>query len=48
MDDIPTLVQGVHSMRCFVLQDKMVLISRFVRDAPTVVRAASSGDELDV
>ena len=39
---------GVHSMRCFVWQDNMVLMSRFVRDAMRVVRAASSGDELDV
>ena len=47
-DDTPTLFQGVHSMRCFVWQDVMVLMSRFVRDAMRMVRAASSGDELDV
>ena len=47
-DDMPTLFQGVHSMRCFVWQDNMVLMSRFVRDAMRMVRAASSGDELDV
>ena len=40
--------QGVHSMRCFVWQDNMVLMSRFVRDDVRMVRAASSGDELDV
>ena len=45
---MPTLFQGVHSMRCFVWQDSMVLMSRFVRDAMRMVRAASSGDELDV
>ena len=45
---MPTLFQGAHSMRCFVWQDNMVLTSRFVRDAVRVVRAASSGDELDV
>ena len=27
-DDMPTLFQGVHSMRCFVWQDNMVLMSR--------------------
>ena len=47
-DDMPTLFQGVHSMRCFVWQDNMVFISRFVRDAMRMVRAASSGNELDV
>ena len=36
-DDIPTLSQGVHSMRCFM--------SRFVRDAMGTLRAASSGGE---
>ena len=47
-DDMPTLCHGVHSMRCFVWQDNMVLMSRFVRDAMRVMRAASSGDELNV
>ena len=47
-DDTPTLFQGGHSMRCFVWQVIMVLMSRFVRDAMRMVRAASSGDELDV
>ena len=47
-DDMPTSFQGVHSMRCFVWQVNMVLMSRFVRDAMRMVRAASSGDELDV
>ena len=49
-DVMPTLFQGVHSMRCFVWQDNMhvVLMSRFVRDAMRMVRAASLGDELDV
>ena len=46
--DMPTLFQGVHSMRCFVWQDNMVLMSRFVLDAMRMVRAARSGDELDV
>ena len=46
-DDMPTLFQGVRSMRCFVWQDNMVLMSRFVRDAVRMVRAASSGNELD-
>ena len=45
---MPILFQGVHSMQCFVRQDSMVLMSRFVRDAMRPVRAASSGDELDV
>ena len=47
-DDMPTLFQGVRSVRCFVWQDNMVLMSRFVRDAMRMVRAASSGNELDV
>ena len=47
-DDMPTLFQGVRSMRCFVWQDNMVLMSRFVRDAMRMVRAAGSGNELDV
>ena len=47
-DDMPTLFQGVPSMRCFVWQDNMVLMSRFVSDAMRMVRAASSGKELDV
>ena len=47
-DDVPTLFQGVLSMRCFVWQDNIVLMSSFVRDAMRMVRAASSGDELDV
>ena len=47
-DDMPTPFQGVRSMRCFVWQDKMVLMSRFVRDAMRMVRAASSGDGLDL
>ena len=47
-DDIPTLFLGVRSMRCFVWQDNMVLMSKFVRDAMRMVRVASSGNELDV
>ena len=43
-----TFSQGVHSMRCFVWQDNMLLMSNFVRNAMRMVRAASSGDELDV
>ena len=45
---MPTLFQGVHSMQCFMWQDNMVLMSRFVHDAMRMVRVASSGDELDV
>ena len=47
-DDMPTLFQGVHGMRCSVWQDNMVLTSRSVRDAMRMVTAASSGDELHV
>ena len=47
-DDMPTLFQGVHGMRCFVWQDNIVVMSRFVRDAVRVVRAASSGGMLNV
>ena len=46
--DMPTLFQGVHSMRCFVWQDNMVLMSSFVRDAMRMVGAAGSGNKLDV
>ena len=45
---MPTRFQGVHSMRCFVWKNNMVLMSRFVRDAVRMVRAASLGDVLDV
>ena len=45
---MPIQFQGVHSMRCFVWQDNIVLMSRFVCVAIRMVRAASSGDELDV
>ena len=41
-DDRPTLIQGVRSMRCFAWQDNMVLMSRPVRDAMRMVRAAIS------
>ena len=47
-DDMPTRFQGVRNMWCFVWQDNMVLVSSFVRDAVRMVRAASSGNELDV
>ena len=47
-NDMPSLFQGVCSMQCFVWQDNMVLMSRFVRDGMWMVRAASSGNELDV
>ena len=43
-----SLFRGVHSMPCFVWRDNMVLMSTSVRDAMRMVRAASSGDELDV
>ena len=43
-DDMLTLSQGVRSMWCFVWQDNMVLMSRSVRDAMRLVRAASSGN----
>ena len=46
-DDMPTLLQGVRSMRCFVWQDNLALMSRCVRDAVRMERAAGSGDELD-
>ena len=46
---MPTLFQGVHSMQCFIWQDNIMLMSRLVRDdAKRKVRAASSGDELNV
>ena len=45
---VPTLFQGVHSMRCFVWQENMVPVSRSVHDAMRMLRAGSSGDELDV
>ena len=45
---MPTLSKGVYSMRCFMWQDNMVLMSRYVRDAIRMVRAASSGDELQL
>ena len=35
-------------MRCFTWPGYMVLMSRSVRDALRMVRAASSGDELEV
>ena len=47
-DDMPTLFWGVHSMRCFMWHDDMVLMSGFVCDAMSRVRAASSGDELSI
>ena len=47
-DGMPTLFQGVRGMRCFVWQDNMVLMSRFVRDAMRMVRAASLGNDPDV
>ena len=37
---MPTLFQGVRSMRCFVWQDNTVLMSRVVRDAMRMVRAS--------
>ena len=46
--DRPNLFRGVRSMRCFVWQNNMVLVSRFVRDAMRMVRAAGSGHEVDV
>ena len=30
-DDMPTLFQDVHSMRCFMLQENMVLMSELFR-----------------
>ena len=47
-DDMPPLFQGVHSLWGSTWQDNMVLMSRIVRDATRMVRAASSGYELDV
>ena len=46
--DLPTLFQGMHTMRCFMWQDNLVLMPKFVRDAVSLMRAASSGNELDV
>ena len=42
------LCMGVHSMWRFVWQVRLVCIARFVHDAMRMVRAARSGDELDV
>ena len=44
-DDMPTLSQDIHSMRRFMWQENVVM-SRFVHDAMSMMRAASSGDEL--
>ena len=38
--DMSTQYQGVHSMRCFVSQDNMVLTPRSVHDAMKMVGAA--------
>ena len=35
-------------MRCFMWQDNMVVMSRFVREAMRMVSAVSLGDELDI
>ena len=40
-DDMPTSFQGVHSVRCFMQQENMVLMSLFVQGAMRMVRAAS-------
>ena len=45
---MPTLFQDVHSTRCCMWQEDMVLMSKFVQGAMRMVRAASSGDELKV
>ena len=45
---MPTQFRGVHSMRCFVWQDNMVLMLSFVCDVIRTARAASSVDELEV
>ena len=47
-DDLPNLFQDVPSMRYFMWQENMVLMSNFVQGAMRMVRAASSGDELDI
>ena len=44
---MPILFQNVHSMRWFLWQENMVLMPKFVQGAMTMVRAASSDDELD-
>ena len=44
-DDMATVFQGNHSIR---VAGQPLLMSRFVHDAMRMVRAASSGDELDV
>ena len=47
-DDMPTLFHDVHSMRCCMWQEDMVLMSKFVQGTMRMVRAASSGDELKI
>ena len=32
-DDMPTLFQGAHGMRCLMWHENMVLMPRFVHDA---------------
>ena len=46
-DDMPTLSENVQCMRCFMWQENMMLISKVVQGAMRMIRAASSGDELD-
>ena len=46
--DMPILFQSVHSTRVFMWQDNMILRSGYVHEAIRVVRASSSGDELDL
>ena len=45
---MPVVLQGAHSMRQFVWHWNMWPMSKFLRVAMRMVRAASSGDELDV
>ena len=40
-DDMPTLFSGVLSIRCFMWQNNMMLMSRTVHDALGMVRAAA-------
>ena len=47
-DDMPSLLQDVHSMQCSMWQENMVLTSNFVQGGVRMVRAARSGDELDI
>ena len=46
--DVPASIQHVPSMQAFMWQEDTVLVSKSVQGAMNMVRAASSGDEMDV